>query len=145
VATHASWGFEDRDACLRIPESDAKNLRIEYRLAGADANPYLVLAAILVGLEHGLEAGKEPIPPLNEDRNSGIDFPVEMLEAVRAMQHQPQLREGLGRSSSMCIARTNVRITWRSCRKSVPGNIAGICDAWVLRWHPASTPTAIAP
>jgi hypothetical protein len=42
-------GFEDRDACLRIPESDAKNLRIEYRLAGADANPYLVLAAILVG------------------------------------------------------------------------------------------------
>jgi glutamine synthetase len=43
-----------------------------------------------------LEAGKEPIPPLNEDRNSGIDFPVEMLEAVRAMQHQPQLREAWG-------------------------------------------------
>ncbi|MSU98047.1 glutamine synthetase [Pseudomonas mandelii] len=96
IATRASWGFEDRDACLRIPESDAKNLRIEYRLAGADANPYLVLAAILVGLEQGLEAGNEPIPPLNEDRNSGVDFPLEMLEAVRAMQHQPQLREGLG-------------------------------------------------
>nr|WP_010460294.1 glutamine synthetase family protein [Pseudomonas mandelii] len=96
IATRASWGFEDRDACLRIPESDAKNLRIEYRLAGADANPYLVLAAILVGLEQGLEAGNEPIPPLNKDRNSGVDFPLEMLEAVRAMQHQPQLREGLG-------------------------------------------------
>jgi len=96
IATRASWGFEDRDACLRIPESDSKNLRIEYRLAGADANPYLVLAAILVGLEHGLDAGKEPIPPLNDDRNSGVDFPLEMLEAVRAMQHKPQLREGLG-------------------------------------------------
>ena len=96
IATRASWGFEDRDACLRIPESDSKNLRIEHRLAGADANPYLVLAAILVGLEHGLDAGNEPIPPLNEDRNSGVDFPLEMLEAVRAMQHQPQLREGLG-------------------------------------------------
>ncbi|TPG76180.1 glutamine synthetase family protein [Pseudomonas arsenicoxydans] len=96
IATQASWGFEDRDACLRIPESDAKNLRIEHRLAGADANPYLVLAAILVGLEHGLDTGKEPILPLNEDRNSGVDFPKEMLEAVRAMQHQPQLREGLG-------------------------------------------------
>ena len=96
IATQASWGYEDRDACLRIPESDAKNLRIEYRLAGADANPYLVLAAILVGLEHGLEAGKEPILPLNEDRNSGIAFPLEMLEAVRTMQHQPQLREGMG-------------------------------------------------
>jgi len=96
IATHASWGYEDRDACLRIPESDAKNLRVEYRLAGADANPYLVLAAILVGLEHGLEAGKEPILPLNEDRNSGIAFPLEMLEAVRTMQHQPQLRDGMG-------------------------------------------------
>ncbi|OZY42953.1 glutamine synthetase [Pseudomonas fragi] len=96
IATQASWGYEDRDACLRIPESDANNLRVEYRLAGADANPYLVLAAILVGLEHGLEAGKEPILPLNEDRSSGIAFPLDMLEAVRAMQHQPQLREGLG-------------------------------------------------
>ncbi|MHC8386550.1 glutamine synthetase family protein [Pseudomonas sp. MDT2-39-1] len=96
IATRASWGFEDRDACLRIPESDAKNLRIEHRLSGADANPYLVLAAILVGLEHGLEAGNEPIQPLNDDRNSGVDFPLEMLEAVRAMQYQPQLREGLG-------------------------------------------------
>jgi glutamine synthetase len=96
VATKASWGYENRDACLRIPESDSKNLRIEHRLAGADANPYLVLAAILVGLEHGLETGNEPILALNEDRNSGIDFPLEMLDAVRAMQHQPQLREGLG-------------------------------------------------
>lgn len=96
AATRASWGFEDRDACVRIPDSDSKNLRIEHRLAGADANPYLVLAAILVGVEQGLEAGREPITSLNEDRNSGIDFPLEMLEAVRAMQHQPQLREGLG-------------------------------------------------
>ena len=55
-----------------------------------------MLAAILVGLEHGLASGKEPIAPLNEDRSSGIDFPKEMFEAVRAMQHQPQLREGLG-------------------------------------------------
>jgi len=96
VANRASWGFEDRDACLRIPESDANNLRIEYRLAGADANPYLVLAAILVGMEHGLDAGREPIAPLNEDRTSGIAFPQDMYEAVRALRPQPQLREGLG-------------------------------------------------
>ena len=34
AASRASWGFEDRDACIRIPESDARNLRIEHRLAG---------------------------------------------------------------------------------------------------------------
>jgi glutamine synthetase len=96
AASRASWGFEDRDACIRIPESDDANLRIEHRLAGADANPYLVLAAILTGIEHGLEAGREPIPPLNEDRTSGIDFPGDMLGAVAAMRHHPAVREGLG-------------------------------------------------
>ena len=96
AATRASWGFEDRDACVRIPESDPRNLRIEHRLASADANPYLVLAAILAGLEHGLETRQEPIAPLNEDRNSGTDFPLDMLDAVRAMHHQPVLRDKLG-------------------------------------------------
>ncbi len=96
AASRASWGYEDRDACIRIPESDARNLRIEHRLAGADANPYLVLAAILCGLEQGLDAAQDPIAPLNEDRSSGIDFPKDMLSAVTAMQHAPAVIEGLG-------------------------------------------------
>jgi glutamine synthetase len=96
AASRASWGFEDRDACIRIPESDARNLRIEHRLASADANPYLVLAAILTGMEHGLDAALEPIAPLNEDRGSGIDFPKDMLAAVAAMQNDPVVREGMG-------------------------------------------------
>ncbi|WP_249677538.1 glutamine synthetase family protein [Pseudomonas abieticivorans] len=96
AASRASWGLEDRDACIRIPESDPRNLRIEHRLAGADANPYLVLAAILTGIEHGLDAGLEPIAPLNDDRQSGIDFPKDMLSAVAAMQGHPAVREGLG-------------------------------------------------
>ncbi|MBR8153249.1 glutamine synthetase [Burkholderia cenocepacia] len=96
AASRASWGFEDRDACIRIPESDARNLRIEHRLASADANPYLVLAAILSGMEHGLDAKSEPIAPLNDDRGSGIDFPKEMLSAVAAMQDHPAVRERLG-------------------------------------------------
>lgn len=96
AASRASWGFEDRDACIRIPESDGRNLRIEHRLAGADANPYLVLAAILTGMEHGLDAAKEPIPPLNEDRSSGIDFPTDMPAAVTAMRQSAAVNAGLG-------------------------------------------------
>ncbi|MDX1297713.1 MAG: glutamine synthetase family protein [Pseudomonas sp.] len=96
AASRASWGYEDRDACIRIPESDGKNLRIEHRLAGADANPYLVLAAILIGMEHGLAAGNEPITPLNDDRSSGIDFPQDMLSAVTAMREHPVVNQGLG-------------------------------------------------
>ncbi|WP_433705847.1 glutamine synthetase family protein [Paraburkholderia sacchari] len=101
AASRASWGFEDRDACIRIPESDEANLRIEHRLAGADANPYLVLAAILAGIEHGLEAGREPIASLNQDRTSGVDFPCDMLSAVSAMRGHAGVREGLGDDFTM--------------------------------------------
>ncbi|MGH8383527.1 glutamine synthetase family protein [Pseudomonas sp.] len=96
AASRASWGHEDRDACIRIPESDPRNLRIEHRLAGADANPYLVLAAILSGMEHGLDAAREPIAPLNEDRSSGIEFPKDMLTAVSAMRQHPVVNQSLG-------------------------------------------------
>lgn len=101
VARRASWGFEDRDACLRIPASSAHNLRIEHRLAGADANPYLVLAAILAGIEHGLDNRLQPIAPLNEDRASGIDFPKDMLSAVNAMRDHPVLGQRLGQELVM--------------------------------------------
>ncbi len=91
-AVWAGWGYEDRNACLRIPESDPGNLRIEHRLAGADANPYLVLATILCGMEIGLERQREP----EESQVGGLAFPQDMIEAARAMQHRPELREGLG-------------------------------------------------
>jgi len=96
-ATRASWGFEDRDACIRIPESSEQHLRIEHRLAGADANPYLVLAAILAGMEHGLDSQQDPIAPLNENRESGIDFPKDMPAAVAAMQNHKVLEDKLGK------------------------------------------------
>lgn len=65
--------------------------------------PYLILAATLVGVEQTLEVRREPIVSLNENRSSGIDFPLELLEAVRAMQHQ--LREGGGGGICRCQLR----------------------------------------
>lgn len=101
AASKASWGYEDRDACIRIPDADPHNLRLEFRLPGADANPYLVLAALLASIEHGLQAGCEPIAPLNEDRHSGIDFPLDLLQAVRNMQHSAAVQAALGREFVM--------------------------------------------
>ena len=46
--------------------------------------------------QHGLDAGKEPIAPLNENRQSGIDFPQDMLGAVSAMRDHPVVNQGLG-------------------------------------------------
>ena len=60
--THVNWGFEDRTAALRVPGGNTNAKRLEHRVAGADANPYLVLAAILGAALHGISAGKMPTP-----------------------------------------------------------------------------------
>jgi len=55
-----NWGVNHRNVALRIPVSDQKNLRIEHRVSGADANPYLVTAAILAGVDFGLKHKCDP-------------------------------------------------------------------------------------
>jgi glutamine synthetase len=61
-----TWGFGHRGTAVRIPEKDGPGARIEHRVAGADANPYLMLAAILggmlLGLENDLDPGEETTP-----------------------------------------------------------------------------------
>ncbi|WP_017908481.1 glutamine synthetase family protein [Xanthomonas sp. SHU 199] len=63
VPLNDSWGFNNRTVAMRVPHSDPANTRIEHRIAGADANPYLVVAAVLAGIEHGLAQGLDPSPP----------------------------------------------------------------------------------
>ena len=56
--THAPlnicWGYENRTAAIRIPGGDYTSKRIEHRVAGADANPYLVLSSILASALEGI-------------------------------------------------------------------------------------------
>jgi glutamine synthetase len=52
--TQAVWAENNRSVALRIPASNAANMRIEHRISGADANPYLVMAAILQGMIDGM-------------------------------------------------------------------------------------------
>lgn len=63
--TRAGWGYENRTAAIRIPTDTDANRRFEHRVAGADANPYLVLAALLAGALHGIEQRLEAPPPID--------------------------------------------------------------------------------
>lgn len=56
------WGIGHRGTAIRIPETDGPGARIEHRVAGADANPYLLLTAILGGMLRGLDAELDPGP-----------------------------------------------------------------------------------
>ena len=53
--TAATWGWDNRNTALRVPDSDPDGTRIEHRVAGADAEPHLVIAAVLAGALHGIE------------------------------------------------------------------------------------------
>lgn len=61
-----NWGANHRNVALRVPISDAGNLRIEHRTSGADANPYLVTAAILAGIHYGIKNRCDPGPMVEE-------------------------------------------------------------------------------
>lgn len=64
VPLNDCWGFNNRTVAMRVPHSDPANTRIEHRIAGADANPYLVTAAVLAGILRGLETEADPGPPI---------------------------------------------------------------------------------
>ncbi len=55
-----NWGYNHRDVALRIPVSGHRDRRLEHRVAGADANPYLVMAALVAGIHHGIEERLKP-------------------------------------------------------------------------------------
>ncbi len=91
-----AWGYENRTAALRIPGGDPKARRIEHRVAGADANPYLVLAAILGGALLGIEEKREPAAPVTGDAYSQDlpHLPLDWASAIEAFAtgtHVPQV------------------------------------------------------
>ena len=59
--TDSTWGVENRTCALRVIPGSPKSQRVEYRVAAADANPYVILAAPLAsglyGVEQQLEGG----------------------------------------------------------------------------------------
>lgn len=61
VPVATDWGYDNRSVAFRIPAARGPSKRIEHRVAGADANPYLVLACVLAGLHHGLSANLKPV------------------------------------------------------------------------------------
>ena len=70
--THApniiSWGYENRTVALRVPGGENKSKRIEHRVAGSDVNPYLLLSAIILGIEKGIN--EKILPSSPEDGNA---------------------------------------------------------------------------
>ncbi len=99
VPTTCDWGHNNRSVAFRIPAAQGSGRRIEHRVAGADASPHLVLAAILAAVLHGIRGELAASAPAagraNADR--GADFPGDLLAALERTRNSPLLRGYLPR------------------------------------------------
>ncbi|MDW9592399.1 glutamine synthetase [Sinorhizobium meliloti] len=90
--TSISWGYENRTSAIRIPGGNPAARRIEHRVAGADANPYLVIAAILGAALVGIRNKWKPPAPV-EGRAYAAEklpkIPADWGQAVDAFEAGP--------------------------------------------------------
>jgi glutamine synthetase len=101
---NATWGYENRSCAVRAIRSDRPNLwRFECRRPGADANPYLALAAVTASAADGMKNKAEPPPPIEGDAYALADLPElpgSLESAIRAFDGDPALRSALGQGFS---------------------------------------------
>ena len=94
---NVQWGSDNRSCGLRIPISDSKNRRIENRLPGADANPYLSIAASLIcGYIGMVERMLPPKMILGNAYNRARTLPRTLEGALDRFSHCKAVREYLG-------------------------------------------------
>ena len=96
---NASWGLDNRTVALRVIEGSDSTVRIEKRDAGADCNPYLLMAAdIAAGLD-GIEGKTEPTAITTgnayEDDNAP-PIPLDLADAISLARNSGWLRDVLG-------------------------------------------------
>jgi len=99
--TDSTWGVENRTTALRVIPGSAKSQRVEYRIAAADANPYVILTAALAsglyGIEHKIEPG-----PMVEGNAYAKKFPDKLAlprtlwESAQRLKKSKMAREWFG-------------------------------------------------
>jgi glutamine synthetase len=101
---NATWGYENRSCAVRAIRSARPDLwRFECRRPGADANPYLALAAIAASAADGLRRDANPPAPIEGDAYALSELPElpgSLESALRAFESDDVLRGSLGKGFS---------------------------------------------
>ena len=90
----ACWGHENRAAAVRLPTAEGAGRRLELRIAGADANPYLAAAALLSGVRAGVLAHHRPPPEMKPLKTP---LPIALPSALTALQRAKTLPQIIDR------------------------------------------------
>jgi glutamine synthetase len=93
VPTTRDWGHNNRAVAFRVPAAHGSGRRIEHRVAGADASPHLVVAAILAAVVHGVTQHLNPTAPAVGRVQPAPDpaFPNGLLAALERLEHSSLL------------------------------------------------------
>jgi glutamine synthetase len=91
---NVQWGYDNRTAGLRVPMSSPESRRVENRVSGADANPYIAIAASLACGYLGMIENLQPTEPIaNSAHDMPFSLPRSLDEALRRLkQSEPLLR-----------------------------------------------------
>ncbi len=95
--TNFAWGFDNRATGLRVPNSSTENRRLENRVVGVDANPYLAIAVALacgyLGIVNEVEPG--PAEPGEPDEDA-YPIPLTIDEALTSFEAADAIHQILG-------------------------------------------------
>ncbi len=93
------WGTDNRTVGIRSPVASAQSRRIENRVVGADANPYVALAATLACGYLGIKNKIQPTPECKGDAYLGDHvLPRSLSESVRLLKDEKDLADVLGKA-----------------------------------------------
>jgi glutamine synthetase len=96
---NACWSHDNRAAGLRIPASSPVARRVENRLPGADANPYLAIAASLAAGLHGIQNELEPSDPIQGEIEvpDNLSLPCTLHAALERLKRSQLAKELFGK------------------------------------------------
>lgn len=98
--TNANWGIDNRTCALRVVPGSAQALRVEYRIGGADSNPYLALAAALAsglqGIASQLPLGEPYVGNAYESTATEHTLPGSLVEATTCLDNSRFARDTFG-------------------------------------------------
>ncbi|MGQ0673468.1 MAG: glutamine synthetase family protein [Hyphomicrobium sp.] len=107
VPMAAHWGFNNRTVSLRVLDTSPSSTRVEHRIAGADANPYLVLAAVLAGMRHGIDHMINPGPASegNAAESPALELPTAWVNALTRFEKSKIVRDAFGQDFQTVYSR----------------------------------------
>lgn len=95
--TNVHWAIDNRTVSLRVPSSDAANLRVENRVPGADSNPYLAFAASLACGYLGMVEKLKPTEPVTGSAyRYAHTLPISLDDALDKLNYTKSLKQVLG-------------------------------------------------